>query len=534
MGMQRNLTDIIDLDFLVSLDDNDDNQAALHACLERDRKIYQQIGSDGQTESDLIWAWFEIRKKAFVASHTSMNQAVLPGVVFSAIYRWMVMVLIISGLAMGCIAAGSFLAYHGSQPINVTVFLALFVIAPFVLSVFSIAGLLFRRFSGRSDMGTRLFFTFQTLLESICFNLLPKAVKRIKKSMPDSWGPVFDMDYLIFQHRMKSYQGLFFYPFFNLATVFAVMFSTGTLGSVLFKILVSDMAFGWQSTLITSAQTVHELVSIMALPWSFIFSDGISFPLLEQIQGSRIILKDGIAVLATPDLISWWPFLCLSVWVYAVLPRLFLLGGGFFALHRRVKNYQFLQPGYRQLITRMTAPVVSVDSTQAIATFPDSMSTQRSKQKKGPRSLKIGEDGLVKALQKSALLVASNKVYDKAAVSRVKTAVQDLYGSRIHQVVEHDIHSPQVVDELLACELEQVDPVIILYEAWQPPIRGLMHAISQLRQALPESVSLWVLLTNPADQDHLALQENDAQFAVWQKTIQAMDTSIAVKRMMQA
>jgi hypothetical protein len=80
--------------------------------------------------------------------------------------------------------------------------------------------------------------------------------------------------------------------------------------------------------------------------------------------------------------------------------------------------------------------------------------------------------------------------------------------------------------------LDEIDPVIVVYEAWQPPIRGLLYAISHIRKILPKTISLWILLTSDAGQEDLALDENDEQLDVWLRAIRSLnDPMIVVKRL---
>ena len=85
----------------------------------------------------------------------------------------------------------------------------------------------------------------------------------------------------------REYHGLFFWSFFILTSLFAFSFSAGVLGGTFLKIVVSDMAFGWQSTLMTSSYNIHSIVSFIALPWSWFLPNSIVTPSLEQIEGSQ-------------------------------------------------------------------------------------------------------------------------------------------------------------------------------------------------------------------------------------------------------
>ncbi len=160
--------------------------------------------------------------------------------------------------------------------------------------------------------------------------------------------------------RNREYRLVFFWPFFLLSSFFSAAFSAGALGGTLFRVAVSDMAFGWQSTLVTASGRIHGALSIISLPWSWFVPKSLAHPSLEQIEGSRILLKEGIATLATEDLVSWWPFLCLGIFFYAVLPRLVLMLLGFLAQRRAVGQFDFERPRFKKLLVRMQSPIMDI------------------------------------------------------------------------------------------------------------------------------------------------------------------------------
>ncbi|MCP4673055.1 MAG: DUF2868 domain-containing protein [Desulfobacula sp.] len=252
----------------------------------------------------------------------------------------------------------SFLAYHGASPVNVTSFTALFVALPLLLILLAMVVSGQRILRKNDDYAGSM---VHAIASSLFFNLLPKIIKKT--------GGLFfnqnigDLEYFMDFMHMKSreYKTLFFWPFFIITSVFAFSFSAGVLGGMFLKIAVSDMAFGWQSTLITLSSSVHDLVSFAAFPWSWFIPGTISFPNLEQIEGSRIILKHGINALTTQNLVSWWPFLCFGILFYALIPRGLLIVAASFFQHQALKNFNFSNPKFRQVIIRMKAPVVDVD-----------------------------------------------------------------------------------------------------------------------------------------------------------------------------
>ena len=106
--------------------------------------------------------------------------------------------------------------------------------------------------------------------------------------------------------QRRELAALLLWPAFILVQMGGIGFNLGVLGATLSKVVFSDMAFAWQSTLQLSPELVAELVRWIALPWSWIVPQ--AYPSLEQIQGSQMVLKEGVAHLATANLVAWWPF----------------------------------------------------------------------------------------------------------------------------------------------------------------------------------------------------------------------------------
>jgi hypothetical protein len=157
--------------------------------------------------------------------------------------------------------------------------------------------------------------------------------------------------------KSRTYGSIFPWPVFILTQVFAASFNIGVLGATLLKVAGSDLAFGWQSTLQLSDAAVYKAVTILSSPWSAFISEPIAHPSLAQIEGTRIILKDSIARLATPDLISWWPFLCLCILFYGLIPRMFLLILAVVMKSSSLRSISLENFACDRLIFRMNRPV---------------------------------------------------------------------------------------------------------------------------------------------------------------------------------
>ncbi|MCA1787432.1 MAG: DUF2868 domain-containing protein, partial [Desulfobacteraceae bacterium] len=363
--MSFHLTDIMDLDYLLSLDEQADTPEQKRAVAARDRDIFCQLDAADMSDADLLLSWLSFRKLVFFDQAGHKGQARLPGRVYAGLWRWMACGLAFFGGLAGLALAYTFLAYHGVRPVNVALFFFIFILVPAVLFLVTLAGLVFRRFR-RSGPGHGIFYT---LVSGFLFRVLPGLLEKIwartGKGETGKDKAFFDEVLFFIRSKKNAYGVLFFWPVMILVSLFALFFSLGALGGTLFRVAVSDVAFGWQSTLAATPLVVHDLVSLVSFPWAAWVPDYLFGPTLSQIEGSRIILKQGIASLSTSDLASWWPFLCLGMVFYAVVPRLVLIAGAVAAQRMCLDRFDFHQPRFRRLLVRMKSPVMDIGFTEA-------------------------------------------------------------------------------------------------------------------------------------------------------------------------
>ncbi|MCI5212559.1 MAG: DUF2868 domain-containing protein, partial [Candidatus Electrothrix sp. ATG2] len=216
----------------------------------------------------------------------------------------------------------------------------------------------FRKIQGSNIVEASLLYRllrrlFTGVLHKLMASVQKKASQKISADTRLKWSASAGS---IRQLRQR-YGLLFLRPFFLVVQLFGVSFNTGVLAATLFKVIGADLAFGWQSTLQVTPSSVYDLVHWISLPWSWL-PDPFT-PTLSQIEGSRLVLKDGIYHLINADLTSWWPFLCLSVFCYGLLPRLALLLFGTLRQRLDLVRLDFQQGCLRQPLHRMRTPQVS-------------------------------------------------------------------------------------------------------------------------------------------------------------------------------
>lgn len=145
-------------------------------------------------------------------------------------------------------------------------------------------------------------------------------------------------------------------PFLTAAQVFGIAFNLGVIATTLALEWFTDLAFGWGSALEVSPQVVQEITRLIAAPWGWLAGEGVGYPTLEQVAGSRISLKDPLASLEAADLRSWRWFLVLSVITYGLLPRLLLLGASVLAQRRALATLPFTHARTQALYARLVTP----------------------------------------------------------------------------------------------------------------------------------------------------------------------------------
>ncbi len=381
MKTPLNLPDIIDLEYLF-YQDKEKPPALLH---QRDREIQLSLEKEAGRQSDCkleegqegeeicekeggkraeaesrytrhsqLRRWLTLRLAEEFPSPDQRS----PGALFADSLRFGKIAAVLKGAFAGIAAGIAFFAYSGKTPVNVFQFLLLFIGSQIILALLLLAALAIRRFAPQFRLPD-----FYSLLFERSFTAFVRWLQRKwnKGASAASRNAACHALSIAKVHNGR-YGRLFYWSLFSLTQLFALSFNIALLLVMLLKIAATDLAFGWQSTIQLSDNAIYSLAKTLALPWSWII--GAASPSLETISGSRIVLKEGIAALATSDLTGWWPFLVMSLLVYGVLTRLTFFGFGLF-MEQREKNLLRLDtPQIEALLRRMQTPVVSTQAAR--------------------------------------------------------------------------------------------------------------------------------------------------------------------------
>ena len=512
--MKWRLRDIIDLEYFFHQDAvsrSEGNQKDVH---ERDRNIYLNSVMPGIKENQrpdrrfIIRTWLNRRQEA-----EKTKTAALPGESFESLYGSFRFIFLVVGLVLGGGLGASFLTYTGDSPVNVFVYLSVFVFFQLLLLLLLVILSLYRLYK-RSLSSSLLY----TLISRFMFRMLVSAKNQVVRKMSAEQRLQAEFALGTVVSKTRTYGILFFLPIFILTQLFAMGFNLGLLTATLFKVITADIAFGWQSTIQLSPEAVHSLVQKIALPWSWAVQGDIAFPSLDQIEGSRIILKEGIYHLSTPNLVSWWPFLCLAVLVYGLLPRLLLFLMAVFAQRRYLGSLDFRQGTCEQLLQRMATPLVTTrgstvdDAGAADETVPGHAAP-----------VHPSLDGRIAG--KNLLIMIPDELYDSCSREEIESVVNKGTVSVIQEVLR--INQDYTSDKELLVSLSNRErmmetDILIIQEAWQPPIMEYLDFIKQLRQALGDGPCIRIGLIGKPQADTIFTPVKDVNRKIWDQKITAI------------
>jgi len=156
------MKDIIDLEYFLHRDENNGDESAREAVVQRDRDIYlKHIEPLKNTKGSLsrrsiIRLWLEHRR--IEEKETLGTDNILPGDAFQEIYGLFRYAFAIMGIFIGSGMAFSFLTYRGDDPLNVSLYMGVLIFMQILLLLLvlgiSAVRMVSRSFSRSSIAGT--------------------------------------------------------------------------------------------------------------------------------------------------------------------------------------------------------------------------------------------------------------------------------------------------------------------------------------------------------------------------------------------
>lgn len=515
--MKWRIRDIIDLEFFFYQDavsQSVENKKYLH---ERDRNIFLDSvmpaikAAETPDRQFIIKTWLNRRREA-----ENAQTAVLPGEGVESLFATLRFIFLAAGLVFGAASGASFLIYTGASPVNVLVYLSVFVIFQLFLLLLLFALSTYRLYRRSPLTSSPLY----SLISRFMLRMLLSARNRVAQKMSADQRLQAESLFGAMVGKTRSYGMLFFLPVFIVTQLFALGCNLGLLSATLFKVVTADIAFGWQSTIQLSPAALHALVRKIALPWSWAVPGDMAFPTLAQIEGSRIILKEGIYHLSTPNLVSWWPFLCLAVLFYGLLPRLVLFLGAACAQRRYLGSLDFRQGNYEQLLQRMTTPLVTTRGQTA-----DAAGVAANQPEPAPLTPVQSAVEAKITTGKNLLVMIPDEIYAACMREEIQPVVNRGSAYATQEIIR--INQDYAADRQMLADMGnrprmgQTD-ILIIQEAWQPPIMESIDFIKQLRQAVGHGPCIRIGLIGKPRPDTVFTPAKEENQKIWAQKITAM------------
>lgn len=503
LGLQQ----IIDLEYYF----HQDKELTREDIQQRDRNIGLQIMEETKEQPDdkeLLNTWLSARNSEEFGAPDLRT----PGNIFNDTLKLSTTLVIILGLFAGVGSGLGFFIYTGQTPVNVFTFLLLFVASQIILSL---TLLLYLPFKNRNRQGRSPLPPYYSALFTTLINRMGRYVqKHWKDSFSAGKRDSIRYAFGVLFSRNRLYGSLLFWPIFTLSQLFGLCANLGLLTFTLLKVMSSDLAFGWQSTIQFSDQAIYKFVQLISFPWAWLPFSGTT-PGLAQIAGSRIILKDGIYHLATSDLTAWWPFLLLSLFCYGLLVRLVLLLFGKYQTGRAEHKFSPQSPEMVSLLGRMKTPLVT---TQA---KPEEKSeTDRAFPKDSPPPT-VPITPTISAIPQH--LFICDDVFENCEEEALNNYLKEhnfSIASKHRYQTGYD-EDQALLDQLPTKTAENREGIFFLMEGWMVPLVAFISYIKQVRERIPENMIITIgLLGKPGKTIYTPASHEEIH--IWQQKIGAI------------
>ncbi|MDH3689908.1 MAG: DUF2868 domain-containing protein [Gammaproteobacteria bacterium] len=491
---QSTFADLVDLKIQLELDRTRDPDE-LHR---RDRKIGRELSAQCLSDRRAqLRQWLRHSRDPEHPQHGA--RAVLA-------YRVTALILAGVGLIIGCVCAGAAFYYDGSQPVNVVTVLALFV----ALQLLLLALLGLATIPSRLARGVPGLRTVQQMLTLLSPGRLMPWIVRI---LPQSYRELLQQVLASGTRLSSVYGNVGKWGVLLGSQVFALAFNLGALATCLYLVVFSDLAFGWSTTLQTSADGFHSLVLTIAAPWSQWFNEGV--PSLELVTATRYFRIDAGEFASSMNehdaaaLGGWWPFLVAAMICYGLLPRIVttLLSAG--RLRASIHHAFTHMPGAARILDRMNSEIIEMSANGSEVQQPSSQTVS-------PPSATI-----TLASDKSWVVRWAGIKLDTDAINAhlaryLQTTTVQLLDAGGSQSLEDDA---RVIEQLAQTPSET--QLVLLVKSWEPPLMELVDFLKALRQALPKDRAI-IVLPVALDQAAAPIAPSPSDVQMWGRKIRGI------------
>lgn len=502
---QLTLADVCELAWFFTRD-QDLADAEKH---ERDREIALAHASQ-ETDAERLCVWLDVRRQR-------SGRADRPPL--EDIQQVLHLLLIIVGFGIGALTVGGWFSLdrllptdHPGAQVNVIYFWSVTVGWQLIMLCLLLFNLVLGDWAERVPGLAGLYRLLRWLP-----SLVPKLAGMVALRVNSFRWRDLDVLRTWLTHARRYRQLTFWYPL-QLTQRFSLGLNLGFIGMFVFLSLATQPIFGWQSERL-SCTDVARLTRVIAVPWRWL--DGWGVPSARDI---RTTYHPPHASHAHPDCLGesgpvapgWWPFLLVSLVCYGLVPRLLLYGLARWQVRRAMWHIVLHHPDARELFLRMTRPVYTIRSSPS-SSRPNQSEAAAVSTADTPRV----------PLGRYVVFKWAGVQLDDAAISALLQRQWGADMAALYTVGGLDVSRDTVALQALDRH-KPIDQVMLLVEAWQPPVGDYVDFVAQLRHKLGDGPMIWVLLyhRNPQGQ---VIPSRHSDVEQWRKTLERADAWLRVK-----
>lgn len=435
--------------------------------LERDRGIGRELSCADDLARVLAW-WQRVRaEEASPTEDTSLGERL------SALSRLAGWLLVLLGVLLGAGLGSIAFAYDGTHPVNLLGLLGVLVGLPFVLLLFTLLFLLPVRLPGLAALR-----------------------EGIGVVNPGRWAGAWLDRYAGMRLHGGFAAGRTRFARWQLV-VFSQWLAAGYFVGVLVAgtvlVTVTDLAFGWSTTLDLDAASVAQLFGFLAFPWQSWLPSAV--PDLGLVEASRIYRLETSTVdeAQAVQLGTWWPFVLCTILVWGLLPRLLLLAAGVWRLAAATRALLCQHAEVLALLDRLKPPRVDFG--------PEEQPAARQT---------MGAVAAPPAVEPDSRTIAV--VWNGAlGVDAANRWGQTHLGGAFGDLFSLSSRSGQAGTQAELARLpEKLSRVVVFTKGWEPPLLEFADFLRALRRVLGASV---VLIVVPIDTRGVGVSASDRN--VW-------------------
>ncbi len=435
-----------------------DREYSLQTLQERDVAIGQKITVQTPVTRLLRWLHLVEKQNAGKKGQGPADS--------SPISAWISFGLIIFGLLAGVSSMLGVLLVNHQQPVNILVFLSLFIVLQLILLLITIASAFFPFQQHRFSSPLVLFNPAAMLFK---YGLRHSPASLALNNIPWSKVPLLTR-----------------YALLRWGQILGISFNTALIMTLLICLAMSDRSFAWSSTLSISEAVLHNVLTALSVPWSwFVESASVN---AELIKTTRIqSLQTQFDSSQVSAMRQWWPFLFASLLVYGLLPRLVLFIGFNFLLKRGVQQAFINYPGAALVLNRLSAPRVN--------TYDHNSSEEKSLVTSNTDS------GQAPARSRFTLINWAKTLTEKNTVDFGSL------GLDIDSQITAGIDLSEDKNIIANLNRQAAQAILIAVKSWEPPLAELNDFLDSLNQ----NIEVYLLLVPLADRSI-----SDNEWTDWQ------------------